>query len=57
MRKASVFPEPVFAAPRISEPLRARGMARDWIGVKLVKCADLRPSFVGAESGRSVKDS
>ena len=52
---AKVFPLPVFAAPRISLPLSASGMARAWMSVSVAKCAALRPARVGGESGRSEK--
>ena len=32
-RKAAVFPEPVLAIPMMSRPLRATGMACDWMAV------------------------
>jgi hypothetical protein len=53
--KASVFPLPVFAAPRISVPFNARGMALAWISVSSTKWEDLRPALVKSERGRSVK--
>lgn len=55
MRKASVLPLPVLAAPRMSRPFRARGMARDWMSVRTSKWEARRPDAVGMERGRSVK--
>lgn len=52
-RKASVLPLPVFAAPRTSLFLRARGMAPFWTSVRVVKWEALRPEAVGCERGRS----
>lgn len=56
MRNASVFPLPVFAAPRMSAPLSASGMALAWMSVRVEKCAALRPAVVGSERGRSEKE-
>ena len=55
MRKASVFPLPVLAAPRMSLFLRASGMPRDWMSVRVVKCEAWTPVAVGWESGRLAK--
>lgn len=51
--KARVLPLPVFAAPRTSRSLRARGVARDWISVRVWKWEAWRPEAVGSERGRS----
>lgn len=56
MMNASVLPLPVFAAPSISAPLSANGMALDWMSVRVEKWAALRPAVVGAESGSSEKE-
>lgn len=55
MMNARVFPLPVFAAPRISLPLSARGTARAWTSVGTWKCEAASPAAVGSETGRSVK--
>ena len=56
MRKARVLPLPVLAAPSMSRPLRASGMARAWMSVRVSKWEERRPAAVAAERGRSVKD-
>ena len=55
MRKASVLPLPVLAAPRQSAPLRARGIALAWISVRVLKFEAARPDEVGPDRGRSEK--
>jgi hypothetical protein len=37
MRKANVFPDPVFAAPKTSRPANSGGIARCWISVIVSK--------------------
>lgn len=41
------------AAPRTSRPLRARGVARVWISVRVWKWEACRPEAVGSERGSS----
>ena len=50
------MPLPVLAAPRMSRPFNASGIAFDWISVSVEKCVAFKPSVVGAESGRSESD-
>jgi hypothetical protein len=52
---ASVFPLPVLAAPKMSAPLRASGIARAWMSVRVVKLAALSPAFVNSDNGSSLK--
>ena len=47
MRNASVLPLPVGALASTSLPFRERGRERDWIGVRVVKPAFLRPERGG----------
>lgn len=47
------MPLPVLAAPRTSRPLRARGVARVWISVRVWKWEACRPDAVGSERGSS----
>lgn len=42
---ANVFPEPVWAMPTISRPLRAKGNPWHWIGVGSVKCWSINTSI------------
>ncbi len=49
MRNASVFPEPVIAAPRISWPCNATAIASRWISVGLLKSALARPEIYSNE--------
>lgn len=55
MRKASVLPEPVRAAPRTSLPERRMGMDLDWMGVMCVMPISVRARSVGWESSRVEK--
>lgn len=50
MRNASVFPDPVRAAPRTSFPARSGGIALACTGVIVVKPISARALFVGSES-------
>lgn len=45
------FPLPVFAAPKISRPASACGMAAAWISVGCVILADCKPASVLREMG------
>lgn len=45
MRNASVFPEPVFAAPKISLPPNACNIDAPWISVIFVKPALSNPTL------------
>lgn len=51
MIKARVFPEPVFAAPRISLPASECGKEALWISVIFVYLESLNPSFVFWDKG------
>lgn len=55
IRNASVFPLPVFAAPRMSFPFSARGRAFDWMSVRVLKWEASRPDAVVCERGRTAK--
>ena len=45
IRNASVFPEPVIAAPRISWPCNATPIASRWMSVGVLKSALTRPEI------------
>ena len=55
IRNASVFPEPVIAAPRISWPCNATPIASRWISVGVVKPAFIKPKIYLNEIKRLVK--
>ena len=52
-RNASVLPEPVLAAPRISRPASACGMAARCMAVSCLYLACCSPPCVAADSGSS----
>ena len=51
---ASVFPLPVFAAPRTSRPASACGIVARWMAVSSLNLASARPRCVGVDSGTSL---
>jgi len=53
--KASVLPEPVLAAPRMSRPARAWAIVAVWIGVAVINFDDLRALRVNGERGKVEK--
>ena len=53
MRKASVLPEPVLAAPSTSRPHSAWGSAARWMAVRVTNLASFSASLVYPERGRS----
>jgi len=57
MRKASVLPEPVRAAPRTSLPARRTGMDLAWTGVIVARPISERARVVGSERSKVEKGS
>lgn len=56
IRKAKVFPLPVFAAPRISKPRRLRPILSCCISVGFINPHSFNPLIVLPESGKSLKE-
>src|SRR6056297_2281687 len=54
-RKASVLPDPVFAAATTSLPAKRGGIARDWMCVIFTNRSLLRAHLVASDIGRSSK--
>jgi hypothetical protein len=51
--KAKVLPEPVFAAPRTSRPLRMWGIDRAWISVQVSKLSSFNAFCVCSDRFKS----